>query len=78
MVYDGSLSIEEVATFMNKSKLFVRKSIENGTLPIGCYVKEGNRTSFYISPKRAFEYMGYKRDEESINNSITNDDSTTK
>jgi len=69
---NGSLSVEEVAEFMGKSKLFVRRSIENGTLPIGCYTKEGNRTSYYISPKRVYEYMGYKRDEET-SYSNTND-----
>lgn len=69
MTYKGTLSIEEVAAFMGKSKLFVRRSIENGSLPIGAYTKEGKVGSYYISPKRAYEYMGYKRDEESTNDS---------
>lgn len=63
----GSLTIDEVATYMGKSKLFVRKAIENGSLPIGCYTKNGNKASYYISPIRAYQWMGYKRDEESIN-----------
>lgn len=58
----GTLSIDEVADFMGKSKLFVRRSIENGSLPIGCYTKEGTRCSYYISPKRAYEYLGYERE----------------
>lgn len=65
MSYNGSLTIDELATFMGKSKLFVRKSIENGSLPVGAYTKEGKKSSYYISPKRAYEYLGYKRDEES-------------
>lgn len=67
----GSLSVEEVASFMGKSKEFVRQAIENGSLPIGCYSRTGKKSSYYISPKRAEEWMGYKRDEENINNGFT-------
>lgn len=72
MDFSGTLSVEEIANFIGKSKVFVRKSIENGSLPIGAYTREGTAGSYYISPKRAWEYMGYKRDEESINNSNDN------
>lgn len=49
---------------MGKSETFVRKSIENGSLPIGCYVRQGTRGSYYISPKRSWVWLGYIRDEE--------------
>lgn len=63
----GTLSVEEIANFIGKSPMFVRRSIENGSLPIGAYDREGKRGNYYISPKRAYEYIGYKRDEEENN-----------
>lgn len=76
--WQGSIEVEEIARWMQKSPTFVRKSIENGSLPIGSYNKNGNRGSYYISPKRAYEYIGYireedLRDEENINDSIAAD-----
>lgn len=64
MNYKGSLSVKEIAEFMGKSQIFVRKSIENGSLPIGSYNREGKKASYYISPKRAAEWLGYVRDDE--------------
>ena len=64
MDYKGSLSVAEIARFMGKSEIFVRKSIENGSLPIGSYDREGKRANYYISPKRAAEWLGYVRNEE--------------
>ena len=31
----------------------------------------GKKASYYISPKRALEFMGYKRDEKNINSDVT-------
>jgi len=78
MRWQGSIDVEDIAKWMSKSPTFVRKSIENGSLPIGCYNKNGNRGSYYISPKRAYEYIGYireedKRDEENNIDSIAAD-----
>ena len=70
MDYKGSLSVSEVAKFMGKSEIFVRKSIENGSLPIGSYDREGKRANYYISPKRAAEWLGYVRDEKADDNAV--------
>lgn len=70
MSYRGTLTIREIAGFIGKSEVFVRKSIENGSLPIGSYTREGKKASYFISPKRAEEWLGYKREEN------TNDDSS--
>lgn len=67
MSFEGSLTIKELAHFMDKSEVFVRKSIENGSLPIGSYTREGKKSSYYISPKRAYEWLGYMRNEEENN-----------
>lgn len=62
--WSGTLTIQEVARFMGRSEFFVRKSIENGSLPIGCFTREGKKAGYYISPKRAYEWLGYMRDEK--------------
>lgn len=59
--YSGSLTVGEIAKFMNKPDLFVREAIKNGSLPIGAYTMN-KQASFYISPKRAYEYLGYRRE----------------
>jgi len=56
-----SLSVKEIADFMGRSEVFVRGAIENGSLPIGCYTRNGSKGSYYISPKRAKEYLGYEK-----------------
>ena len=62
--FEGTLTVQEVAKFMHKSEVFVRAGLENGSLPIGSYDKRGGRASYYISPKRAYEWLGYRRHEE--------------
>ena len=66
MNYRGTLTIREIANFIGKSEVFVRRSIENGSLDIGAYDREGKRANYYISPKLAYERLGYKRDEENL------------
>lgn len=60
----GTLTVEEIAVWIGKSEVFVRKAIENGSLGIGAYMREGSKGSYYISPKLAYERLGYIRDEE--------------
>lgn len=62
--YSGSLTVKEIAAFIGKSEVFVRAGIENGSLPIGGYDRKGERANYYISPKRAYEWLGYIRHEE--------------
>lgn len=71
MRYDGSLTVQEIADFTGKDDVFIRKAIENGSLGIGAYVRNGTRASYYISPKLAWERLGYKRNEEDTDDSST-------
>ena len=71
MNYQGTLTVKEIANWIDRSEVFVRRSIENGSLPIGAYTREGSKGAYYISPKRAWEYLGYKRDEENTDNHST-------
>jgi len=65
MRFDGTLKVEEIAAWIDRSPTFVRKAMKNGSLDIGAYTEEGSRSTFYISPKLAWERLGYRRDEES-------------
>lgn len=64
MRYDGSLSVKEIADWIDRSESFVRGAMENGSLAIGGYVRNGSRGAYYISPKLAWERLGYRRNEE--------------
>ena len=64
MRYDGTLTVGEIAEWIDRSPTFVRKAIKNGSLAIGAYTEEGSRSTFYISPKLAWERLGYRRDEK--------------
>ena len=64
MNYKGTLSVKEISDWIGRSEVFVRKSIENGSLGIGAYTREGSKGAYYISPKLAWERLGYRRDEE--------------
>lgn len=67
--YKGTLTVKEIAEWIDKSEIFVRKAIENGSLDIGAYTRD-ERGSYYISPKLAWERLGYRRDEETNSNDI--------
>ena len=69
MNYKGTLTIREIAEFIGKSEVFVRGSLENGSLGIGAYDRKGGRANYYISPKLAYERLGYVRDEKNIDSS---------
>lgn len=57
----GNVPITIVAKVMKKDKQFVRIGIQEKWLPIGvAYKKEGsNEYSYYVSPKKLYEYTGY-------------------
>lgn len=60
--FSGSnVPIAEVARVMKKDKQFVRIGIQEKWLPIGvAYKREGsNEYSYYVSPKKLYEYTGY-------------------
>lgn len=56
-----NVPIAIVAKIMKKDKQFVRIGIQEKWLPIGVtYKKEGsNEYSYYVSPKKLYEYTGY-------------------
>lgn len=64
MDFNGSLTVKEIAEFIGKTEVFVRAGLENGSLPIGSYDRKGKRANYFISPKRAYEWLGYIRHEE--------------
>jgi hypothetical protein len=53
------ITVEEAASLMGKSKMFVRIGLRNKTLPFGFAVMmESGRWSYYINPKQFYEYIG--------------------
>ena len=64
-----SISVDQAARILGKSNDFVRIGLQRGELPFGSAVKTSSHWSYYINPKRFFEYVGgqeerYKRDSE--------------
>ena len=57
----NNVPISEVAKIMKKDKQFVRIGIQEKWLQIGvAYRKEGSSEySYYVSPKKLYEYTGY-------------------
>ena len=56
-----NITIKEAAKIFGKSEQFVRQGIIEGFLPIGIAFKRGNSShySYYISPKKLYEFTGY-------------------
>ena len=63
MNYEGTLTVKEISAWIHRSEIFVRKAMENGSLDIGAYTREGSKGAYYISPKLAWERLGYRREE---------------
>ena len=57
----GNVPIALVAKVMKKDKQFVRIGIQEKWLPIGVAYKNenSNEFSYYVSPKKLYEYTGY-------------------
>lgn len=62
----GNVPIATVAKIMKKDKQFVRIGIQEKWLPIGVAYRRSNSTeySYYVSPKKLYEYTGYVYREE--------------
>lgn len=58
---DGNkISIKEAAELMGKSQQFIRVGLQRGLLPFGVAIQISNKKySYYISPKKFYEYVGY-------------------
>lgn len=55
----GNIPIKTAAELMGKSPHFVRLAMQQGTLPIGAVIKNGSKSSYYISPKLFHEVTGF-------------------
>lgn len=53
-----NISIEEAAQAMGKSKQFVRVGLQRNLFDFGTAVKLSSKWTYYISPKRFYEYIG--------------------
>lgn len=57
--YNGKhLSVITAAVIMGKSQQFVRIGLQRGLLPFGTAVKMSSMWTYYISPKKFYEYVG--------------------
>ncbi|MDR3599400.1 MAG: hypothetical protein P4L49_02775 [Desulfosporosinus sp.] len=55
-----SLSVQEAAELLNKSKQFIRIGLQRGILPFGSAVKLSTKWTYYISPTRFYDYAGMR------------------
>jgi transcriptional regulator with XRE-family HTH domain len=55
---DETITTEQAAKLMGKSKEFVRVGLQRGILPFGTAVKLSSRWTYYISPVKFFEFIG--------------------
>lgn len=53
-----NISISEAAKEMGKSQSFVRIGLQRGTLPFGTAEKLSSKYTYYISPKKFYDYIG--------------------
>lgn len=59
--YQGGnrLSVKEAAEAMNVSQQFIRIGLQRNQLPFGIAIKTSNKWTYYISPKKFYEFVGY-------------------
>lgn len=55
----NKITIKEAAKIMGKSEQFVRVGLQRNKLPFGVAYKMSTKYSYYISPKKFYEYVGY-------------------
>lgn len=57
---DGNrISIKEAAEIMGVSQQFLRIGLQRKEFTFGVAVKMSNKYSYYISPKKFYEYVGF-------------------
>jgi hypothetical protein len=62
------ITVKQAAEIMGVSQQFVRIGMQRGQLPIGTAVKMSSVWTYYISPKKFYEYVGNPPENE-INSS---------
>jgi hypothetical protein len=53
-----NVSVKQAAEIMGKSQQFIRVGLQRGLLPFGIAVKMSSKWTYYISPKKFYEYVG--------------------
>jgi len=53
------MTVKEAAEAMGVSQQFIRIGLQRNQLPFGVAVKMSSTYSYYISPKKFYEYVGY-------------------
>lgn len=53
-----NVSVKQAAEIMGKSQQFIRVDLQRGLLPFGIAVKMSSKWTYYISPKKFYEYVG--------------------
>ncbi|WP_446786815.1 hypothetical protein [Macellibacteroides fermentans] len=61
---ERNLPIREAARLMGKSDQFVRLGLQRGAFPFGTAVKVSSKYTYYISPKKFYEYIGREESTE--------------
>ena len=56
----GNVPIKVAARVMGKSQVYIRNAIKDGRVDLGICSGQGNRKSYYISPKKLYELTGYE------------------
>jgi len=66
-----NITIQQASKIIGKSEQFVRQGIIEGFLPIGIAVKRDGSShySYYIIPKKFYEFTGYLPVPESVTSS---------
>ena len=59
---ENKISIKKASQLMNKSQQFVRVGLQRNLFPFGTAVKMSSRWSYYISPKKFYEYVGSNKE----------------
>lgn len=54
-----NMTVSEAAEIMGKSQMFVRIGLQRGLLPFGTAVKMSKTWTYYISPEKFYNYVGY-------------------
>jgi len=53
------LSVKDAAEIMEVSQQFIRVGLQRGLLPFGTAIKLSSVWTYYISPQKFDEYIGY-------------------
>jgi hypothetical protein len=53
-----NLTIKEAAKEMGKSNQFIRVGLQRSLLPFGVAVKMSTRWTYYINPRKFYEFIG--------------------